>query len=71
VNGTILHYWHGKKADRQYNTRWQYLIKHQYDPLADLYHDSMGLIALTPHKPKLRQDIARYFRERNEDSIDL
>ncbi len=32
VNGTIIHNFHGNKADRQYATRWQILLEHNFDP---------------------------------------
>jgi hypothetical protein len=71
VSGTILHHWHGKKADRKYQERWKILQDHQYDPLVDIMRDSRGVLRLTDNKPGLRDDLRRYFRERNEDSIDL
>jgi hypothetical protein len=70
VGGTLLHHWHGRKADRQYGSRWQILVKHKFDPLADMYKDTQGLWRLHGNKPGLRDDIRRYFRSRNEDSID-
>jgi hypothetical protein len=36
-------------------------------PLVDIYKDSEGLWQLDDAKFKLRDDIIRYFRERNED----
>lgn len=71
VEGTLMHYWHGKKKQRQYNTRENILIFNDYDPHLDLYRDSQGLWNLTNRNPKLRDDIRFYFRQRNEDSIDL
>ncbi len=69
--GHVNHYWHGKKMNRRYRDRWQILIKHQYDPEFDLKRDSQGLLRFTDRNPGLRQDIRRYFLQRNEDSIDL
>src|SRR6185436_9227486 len=66
VGGTLLHHWHGRKADRQYGSRWQILVKHKFDPLADMYKDTQGLWRLHGHKPGLRDDIRRYFRSRFE-----
>ena len=71
VKGTILHSWHGKKADRQYCTRWQILIHNQFDPLRDIKKDHQNLWKLETTKPQLRDDIRRYFRQRHEDSIDV
>jgi Pyruvate/2-oxoacid:ferredoxin oxidoreductase delta subunit len=67
VHGTILHHFHGNKVDRKYQSRWQILINNKFDPLVDIYKDANGLWQLSDNKPKLRDDIIRYFRERNED----
>jgi hypothetical protein len=69
--GTILHYWHGKKADRGYKSRWQILIEEDFDPRVDLKKDAQGLWQLTPRNPKLRDKIRAYFQSRNEDSVDV
>lgn len=75
VPGTILHYWHGKKRDRRYHDRWKILQEHQFDPNHDLKRDWQGLFQLEDHgterSRKLRDDLRGYFRQRNEDSIDL
>jgi len=71
VPGTILHYWHGKKADRRYQDRWKILVDNKYDPVADLKRDWQGLLSLDRRRVRLRDDIRKYFRARNEDSIDL
>ena len=67
VHGTIMHYFHGNKADRKYQDRWKILVDNQFDPLVDIYKDSNGLWQLDDTKIKLRDSIRRYFRERNED----
>lgn len=71
VPGLLLHYWHGKKKDRQYETRWKILTQNQFDPELDLKKDSQGVLSLTDRNIALRLDIERYLRTRNEDSIDL
>jgi hypothetical protein len=71
VPGTIFHYWHGKKANRKYQERWQILIRNEYDPLMDIKKDSNNLWRLEGNKPKFRDDLRAYFRVRNEDSIDI
>jgi hypothetical protein len=75
VPGTILHAWHGKKKDRKYAERWEILVENQYSPWRDLKPDWQGLYQLVDHGDRrslqLRDDIRRYFRSRNEDSIDL
>lgn len=75
VPGSLVHYWHGKKKDRRYGDRWKILVEHQYDPHEDVRRDAQGLWQLVDHGDLrsilLRDDIRRYFRARNEDSIDL
>ncbi len=75
VPGTILHHWHGKKVDRRYHDRWQILVQHQFDPDWDLKKDSQGILQLVDHGDVrsigLRDALRRYFRLRNEDSIDI
>lgn len=74
VPGTIVHYWHGKKADRGYERRWGIILDNKYDPDTDIKRDSQGVLALHDHGDarsiKLRDDLRNYFRSRNEDSID-
>lgn len=67
----LLHYWHGKKADRKYKDRWQILIKHQYDPNLDIKTDTSGMYQFNGDKEELRRDIIHYFKGRSEDSIDM
>ncbi len=74
VPGSIVHDFHGKKANRQYGTRPKILIGNQFDPITDLKRDNQGLwqlVVQSPRQIKLRDDIRTYFRARNEDSIDL
>jgi hypothetical protein len=67
VHGTILHHFHGNKVDRKYVDRWQILIRNEFDPLRDIVKNSRGLWQLNDSKIQLRDDIRKYFRERNED----
>ncbi len=71
VPGTLLHHWHGKKRDRGYRDRWEILIGNKFDPDLDLKRDWQGLYQLTDRSIELRDDLRRYFKSRNEDSIDL
>lgn len=71
VDGSIAHYWHGKKRDRRYGERWQILRDNQFDPLVDIKRGWNELIRLDANKPQLRDQLRAYFRGRNEDSIDL
>ncbi len=71
VPGLITHFWHGPKRNRQYLTRWRILNETQFDPALDLKRDAQGLYQLTGRNKKLMADLMAYFRQRNEDSIDL
>ena len=42
-----------------------------YALAAKFCRDWQGLLRLTKHKPKLRDDIRRYFRQRNEDTLSV
>jgi hypothetical protein len=70
VEGTLLHYWHGKKKDRGYSWRSNVLVKNNYDPDTDIKKDWQGIYALTGNKIKFRDELVQYFKSRNEDSID-
>lgn len=72
VDGSIYHYWHGKKGDRGYASRWEILISNQYDPTSDIKRDAQGLYQLETWSDRqimLRDQIRSYFRSRNEDDI--
>jgi hypothetical protein len=71
VPGTITHNFHSCKSMRQYGNRWNILYENNFDPLRDIKKDANNLWQLEDTKPKLRDDIRKYFRQRNEDSIDL
>ena len=66
-----MHAWHGKKKQRKYIERWDILIRNDYVPYLDLRRDWQGLYALTDRNRQLRDDIRRYFLQRNEDSVDV
>ena len=69
VPGTIMHNFHGPKANRRYHTRWEILVRHQFDPLEDVTKNTQGVLELTSSKHGLRDDIRRYFDQRNEDGL--
>jgi hypothetical protein len=71
VAGSIEHDWHGGKAKRAYVDRWATLIRNEFDPDADLIRNTWGVLELAGNKPRLRLDIDRYFRARDEDSNSL
>ena len=67
IPGTILHAFHGWKADRRYQSRWSIVTDNAYDPEVDVIRDSAGMLRLAGNKSKLRDDLRRYFRVRMED----
>lgn len=68
IDGTVWHHWHGSRDNRAYGTRANILIRNAFDPATDLKRDWQGVISLTGNKPRLRDDIRRYFAQRDEDS---
>jgi hypothetical protein len=68
IPGTIRHFYHGKKENRNYYGREDILINHKYDPNTFITRDAKGLIIPTETCPKeFLKDIMDYFEERNED----
>jgi hypothetical protein len=70
VNCIIRHNWHGKKKNRKYVERWDILRNNNFDPLVDIKRDYQGLWQLSGNKPKLRDDLRKYMRQRSEDTND-
>ncbi len=71
VAGTLEHLFHGRKADRGYQTRWDLFVRHQFDPHEDLKRNSYGVLELATNKPELRHDFDLYLHARNEDANTL
>lgn len=70
VHGTVMHHFHADKKNRKYCERWAILTENKFDPLRDLKKDACNVWQLEDGKINLRDQIKRYFRQRNEDSID-
>jgi len=68
VDSFALHHFHGPMAKRGYGSRDDILIDNAFDPVQDVHPDWQGVLQLTSGKPKLRDDIRRYFLSRNEDA---
>ena len=72
VEGTLLHYWHGPKARRNYWKRCRILADSSYDPALHLKRDWQGLYQLVDRGDDasllLRDGLRRYFRGRDEDA---
>lgn len=74
VENTVRHLWHGRTADRQYESRGQILIKYQFNPETDLKRDVSGVLQLVVQSERqmaLRDACRRYFFTRNEDANTL
>jgi hypothetical protein len=68
MDGSLLHHWHGPKANRGYGTRWKILEDNHFDPYSDLTVSHAGVLEWPKNgKVKLRDDIRAYFRARWED----
>jgi hypothetical protein len=75
VEGTILHNWHGRKAQRNYWDRCKILAASKFDPATDLKRDWQGLYQIVDHGDErslvLRDGLRAYFRSRNEDATEM
>lgn len=71
VRNTIEHMWHGSKDLRKYIERWDILTRNNYDPETDIKKNVDGVIELMGNKPRFRNDLYQYNRQRNEDSNSL
>lgn len=67
INGDLIHLWHGRMSDRNYQNRYERLHKHLFDPKADLALDDNGLWHWNSDKPEMHAAVAQYFAERRED----
>jgi hypothetical protein len=67
VHGTIEHPFHGRKANRAYETRWAMFLDNGFDPATDLKRNSYGVLEFAGNKPDLERDFDRYLRSREED----
>lgn len=67
VHGTIEHMFHGRKANREYVSRWDMFVKHGFDPIADLKRNTYGVLEFSGAKPELEREFDLYLRSREED----
>ena len=71
VDGFATHSFHGSKFRRFYTSRYEILIANDFDPQVDLVPDWQGIYALSEDKPALRDQLRRYFIERDEDNPEI
>jgi hypothetical protein len=68
VPGTIQHFYHGRRINRQYYNRQKILIKYAFDPTKHLIRLKNGLLIPSKSCPsQLIHSINDYFEQRNED----
>lgn len=67
IEGVCNHYWHGAYQKRGYNTRWDVICHHEYDPFVDIEYDDNGLYKFTGNKPDFEQDLRLSMIARNDD----
>jgi hypothetical protein len=60
------HLWHGSFEDRQYSSKVEILMRHNFDPRSDLALQG-DLYEWASNKPGLHADVAAYFHTRRED----
>jgi hypothetical protein len=66
--GIIKHHFHGSKEKRHYESRWNILVKHKYNPYTYVKHNSEGILVPTELFPReMILDILNYFKSRDED----
>jgi hypothetical protein len=59
---------HGSKANRSYQGRWDMFIRHNFDPWTDLKKNTYGVIEFAGNKPELEREFELYMRTREEDA---
>jgi len=67
VHGTIEHFFHGKKVNRAYVSRWDMFLEHNFDPYTDLKRNTYGVYEFGGNKPALEREFDNYLRSRDED----
>jgi hypothetical protein len=72
VSGLAIHHFHGRKAQRGYQSRMSILRDNKFNPDFDLTRDFQGVLQLvdrgTSRSIALRDQLREYARSRNEDS---
>lgn len=67
VEGMVLHYWHGSRANRKYVPRQSILVDADFAPETHLERDANGLWRIRDDKPDFLEDMKAYFESRQED----
>jgi hypothetical protein len=69
--GTVLHLWHGERANRRYSLRHKEQKRYGFDPTTDLRRGETGCWEWASDKPEMHAWAARYFVERREDAAGI
>jgi hypothetical protein len=69
VKGRIEHNFHGSKAKRFYQSRWELIFNCRFDPDLNYMRDPQGLWLLI-NNPDFENAISSYLKSRQEDSIE-
>ena len=70
VPGRLLHLWHGQWKDRRYTSRHLHLREFDFDPDLDIRVGSDGCWEWSGEKAELRDAVAAYFANRQEDGAE-
>ena len=65
ITGNIIHLYHGKMKNRNYDHRYKILSEHNFDPDLDLITGENGLWEFK--NKELSEKMSKYFESRNED----
>ncbi len=68
VDNFAVHHFHGSHRSRAYGDRWHILVRHDFDPVRDITRDWQGVWRWHTNKPRMRDDVRKYFIDRSEDS---
>lgn len=63
-----VHLWHGNRNNRRYLPRLKALTENEFDPRTDIALDDNGLWKWNSDKPNMRERVAFYFQQRQDDS---
>jgi hypothetical protein len=68
IPGVIRHFYHGRKFNRKYTERHEITRNAKFNPDTFVYHNENGILEATEFfTDELKNNILRYFSERNED----
>ena len=67
TDGVLLHLWHGKKENRNYDSRHLTIKRYKFDPAKDIIIDKNGLWRWSKNNPEMYHEAKKYFLSRNED----